>query len=369
MAERIIILGGGVIGLSTAFELRRRGFEVAILEIHSFGGQASGAAAGMLAPYSEIGEDPDDFFRLCLKSLRSFKKWQQDIKEVSQLPFEYTESGSLHCIYHEADLLSMETRQSWQKEFGVEARILEQSALKQLEPELSNEIIGAIHYPEESHVYAPDYVKSLEVACEKSGVELYDHLQEIKLHEWENSIRLTSKDGRVFEGDQLVISSGAWAKEYEDVFSLQFPIYPIRGQICAYQLEPARINHILYSSQGYLVAKENGTLVNGASEDIAGFETSVTEKGIRRLTNWNYHILPFLKQLRPFHQWAGLRPATQDGYPLIGRLQQANRVIFSAGHYRNGILLSPVTAEVVADMVSKQSTSIQMERFAPERFS
>ncbi|MCM2677789.1 glycine oxidase ThiO [Alkalicoccobacillus plakortidis] len=369
MADRMIVLGGGVIGLATAFELRQRGLEVAVLEIKSFGGQASGAAAGMLAPYSEIGEDPDDFFRLCLSSLRLFPKWQADVKKASGLEFEYTESGSLHCVYHEADLLSLSSRQGWQKEFGVEATILNQSATQKLEPELSGEVIGAIHYPEESHVYAPDYVKALEKACERSGVELYDHLEHIKLEEWESGIRLTSKSGQEFEADQLVISSGAWAKEYEDVFSLNFPIYPIRGQICAYQLVPERIKHILYSSQGYLVSKADGTLVNGASEDIAGFETTVTEKGINRLTNWNHHMLPFLQELKPFHQWAGLRPATQDGYPLIGRLQQANRVIFYPGHYRNGILLSAATAKAVADLAVRQLPFISLDRFEPERFS
>ncbi|MDQ0205607.1 glycine oxidase ThiO [Alkalicoccobacillus murimartini] len=369
MSERVIVLGGGVIGLATAFELRQRGMEVAVLEIKSFGGQASGAAAGMLAPYSEIGEDPDDFFRLCLKSLRLYPEWQAQVKEASEYEFEYTESGSLHCVYHEADLLSLSSRQGWQKEFGVEATILNQTAVKKMEPEISDEVIGAIHYPEESHVYAPDYVKALELACANSGVELYDHLEQVDLEEWESTVRLRSKDGRVFEADQLVISSGAWAKEYEDVFSLSFPIYPIRGQICAYQLVPERINHILYSSQGYLVAKADGTLVNGASEDIAGFETTVTEKGIHRLTNWNHHMLPFLKSLTPFHQWAGLRPATQDGSPLIGRLQQAKRVIFSAGHYRNGILLSAVTAKAVADIAVNQKPLISLDRFTPERFS
>lgn len=369
MAEHIIVLGGGVIGLATAFELRLRRLDVTVLEVQAFGGQASGAAAGMLAPYSEIGEDPDDFFKLCLASLRMFPKWQQEVKAASESSFEYTESGSLHCVYHEADLLSLSTRKGWQKEFGAEAHILTGAQTKKLEPELSDDVIGAIHYPEESHVYAPDYVGALEKACERTGVKLYNHLHELTLEEWESGVLVRSKDGRVFEADQLVISSGAWAKEFEELLSLNIPIYPIRGQICAYKLAPERIRHIIYSSQGYLVAKADGTLVNGASEDIAGFETSVTEKGINRLTNWNYRMLPFLKEETPFHQWAGLRPATQDGYPLIGRLQSAGRIIFSAGHYRNGILLSAVTAKAVADLAVKQNPSISLDRFEPERFS
>lgn len=369
MGERIIILGGGVIGLACAFECRRRGHEVIILEKVRCGGQASGAAAGMLAPYSEIGEDPDDFFRLCLASLKLYEKWQQDIKDVSGMDFEYTNSGSLHCVYHAADLLALESRQQWQGEFGAEAEILTGDRLFALEPELSRDILAAMYYPEESHVYAPDYVKSLEEACRKLGVEIYDELEEVFVEEWKSEIKAVSKSGKEFTGDRLVVSNGAWAKELEAVFDLNIPVYPIRGQICAYHIPVGKVKHIIYTSQGYLVPKANGTIVNGASEDIAGFDTRVTEKGINRLTNWNKNVLPFLASAEPFHTWAGLRPATQDGYPLIGKLTKHPTIIFATGHYRNGILLSPVTGHIVADLIAGEMERVPLGMFHPERFS
>ncbi|WP_413380194.1 glycine oxidase ThiO [Alkalihalobacillus sp. 1P02AB] len=369
MGKEIIVLGGGVIGLSAAFELKKRGFNVTVLEKNKCGGQASGAAAGMLAPLSEIGEDPDDFFKLSLESLRLFADWQNEIKNVSNEDFEYKESGSLHVVYHEADLLALQTRLAWQSQWGVTAELLTAEQVKEKEPELSDEIIAAMYYPEESHVYAPGYVKALEAACRQLGVEIYENLGKVELNEVDKSVLLKSDDGQQFEGDELIICSGAWAKELEDFFALSIPIYPIRGQICAYELERERVRHIVYSSQGYVVPKANGTLVNGASEDIAGFQTDVTEKGIFRLTNWNHHIFSFLKTLKPFHTWAGLRPATQDGYPFIGQLKQAKNVIFAAGHYRNGILLSPITAKIVADLVEGKPTLVPIDRFSPERFS
>jgi glycine oxidase len=368
MGERIIILGGGIIGLASAFECKRRGYEVVLLEKVGCGGQASGAAAGMLAPYSEIGEDPDDFFRLCLASLNLYPKWQQDVKDVSGLDFEFTNSGSLHCVYHEADLLALETRQSWQEDFGAKAEIIKGDKLFELEPELSRDIIAAMHYPQESHVYTPDYVKALEEACRVLGVEIYDHLEEVKLISWQENIELEAKNGERFSGDHLVISNGAWAKELEETLDMNIPVYPIRGQICAYEMPVGKVKHIIYTSQGYLVPKANGTLANGASEDIAGFNTTVTEKGIRRLTNWNKNVLPYLTNEIPFHTWAGLRPATQDGYPLIGKLKAAPHVIFATGHYRNGILLSPVTGHIVADLIEGKEDRTPLSLFNPERF-
>ncbi|WP_078428812.1 glycine oxidase ThiO [Alkalihalobacterium alkalinitrilicum] len=369
MGERIVVLGGGIIGLATAFECQRRGHDVTVLEKVACGGQASGAAAGMLAPFSEIGEDPDDFFRLCLESLRLYPKWQEDVKDISGIDFEYSNSGSLHCVYHEADLLALETRLQWQGQFGATAEILYGEDLFKLEKELSREMIAAMYYPEESHVYAPDYVKALEEGCRKLGVKIFDHLEEVHLERWQSEISVCAKNGQKFSGDRLVISNGAWAKELENVFGLNIPVYPIRGQICAYNIPVGKVKHIIYTSQGYLVPKANGTLVNGASEDIAGFDTTVTEKGIRRLTNWNKKVLPFLESEVPFHTWAGLRPATQDGYPLIGGLSNVPEIIFAAGHYRNGILLSPVTAHIVADLLDKKQEIVPLTSFAPERFS
>jgi glycine oxidase len=367
--ERVLILGGGVIGLATAFELSRRNYNVTVLEKTICGGQASGAAAGMLAPYSEIGEDPDDFFQLCLDSLRMYKKWQADVKEIAQMEFEFTESGSLHAVYHDADVLALETRQSWQREWGAKAELISGEKLWKMEPELSKKVKAAMYYPEEAHVFAPDYVKALEVACRLNGVNIIDQLEQVEVMDWSQSITVRAKNGQEFNGDRLIICSGAWSGELEETFGVRIPVYPIRGQICAYEVPVTQIKHIVYTSQGYLVPKANGTLVNGASEDIAGFQTEVTDKGIARLTNWNKHVFPFLENQTPFHTWAGLRPATQDGFPLIGKLEEAPLVVFATGHYRNGILLSPITAVAVADLLDEKQPYKPLRSCKPERFT
>ena len=372
MSSSILVLGGGIIGLSCAFELRRRGFRVTVLEIGKCGGQASGAAAGMLAPFSENTEEPDPFFRLCLESLRLYPDWQRDIKEIAGpgFDFEYTNSGSLYVFYHEADILAMETRMQWQNEYGAAAELLDANGLSKLEPKISPKAAGALYYPRESHVYAPGYVKALEQACRLTGVVIRDGLERVSVSALEGGAAVTAASGERIAGDLLVVCSGAWTGLMEETFGLPIPIYPIRGQICAYETPDMPVNHMVFCSQGYVVTKRNGTLVCGASEDVAGFDTSVTRRGIARLQSWNGKLFPFLAGMQPFHEWAGLRPATNDGFPLIGALKRSPSVIFASGHYRNGILLSPVTAQLVANLIEQRGTGdIPMAAFDPERFN
>ncbi|GGK20304.1 glycine oxidase ThiO [Caldalkalibacillus thermarum] len=365
----LTIVGGGIIGLSIAFECAKRGLKVIVLEKTACGGQATGAAAGMLAPYSEIGEDPDDFFTLCHHSLKLYPDWQQEVRTVSGLAFEYTRSGSLYLAFHEADELALKSRLEWQKEWGVQAEIVRGQALRNLEPHLTQEAVAALYYPDEHHVYTPDFVQALLAACEKMGVHIVQHAGEVRFKEvTADGLLLETGEKGCFSTDQCVLASGAWTSFFEEPLQLRLPIFPIRGQICAYEQGQEEIKHIIFSSQGYVLSKGNGTIVCGASEDIAGFDTSTTEKGISRLVKWSRYLFPFLKDKEPFHCWAGLRPATQDGYPLLGRLRHQPNVILASGHYRNGILLSPVTAKVVADIIEGRQPAVNLKMFDPLRF-
>ncbi|QDH21173.1 FAD-dependent oxidoreductase [Saccharibacillus brassicae] len=421
MNDSFLVLGGGIIGLSCALELRLRGADVTLLEAGACGGQASGAAAGMLAPYSENPDSPDEFFALCRASLDLYPAWQRQVRELSGRDFEYTECGSLYAAYHEADLAALERRLDWQRSRGSSGTILRGGELRAAEPGLSPAVVAALHTPEESHIYAPDFVEALKSACVKVGVQIRERLGELEPTQWARGVEVRASgrgvdgasglgarnagaeaggerqpamqaggqgaaregwaaerspadaagaSGATFRADRLVVCTGAWAGGWAGRFGLRLPVQPIRGQICAYAwgAEQVPLRHMVFGSQGYLVQKANGTLVCGASEDVAGFDTSVTEHGIARLTRWNKRMLPALEKAQPFHRWAGLRPATLDGRPLIGRLPGAERVIFAAGHYRNGILLSPVTAKRVADCAEGREAEPWQHAFRPERF-
>ncbi|MBW7474504.1 glycine oxidase ThiO [Paenibacillus oenotherae] len=369
MPPRILILGGGIIGLSCAFEAVGNGAHVTVIEPGAFGGQASGAAAGMLAPYTENAEQPDAFFRLCLDSLSRYPAWVERIESVSGISAELMGTGSLTVAMHEADVLPLHTRMAWQREFGADAEIVEGGQLHGMEPELSGGAAAALYSPHESHVNAPKLVESLEVACRKLGVHLQANAGDVTVQDTGSGIRVTTSHGGTFDGDKLVVCAGAWACHYAELLGFSIPIHPIRGQICAFDGPLPQVNHMVFSSQAYWVGKQNGTLVCGASEDVAGYDNSVTDRGINRLVRWGPRLLPFLEGREPVIRWAGLRPATLDGWPLIGPVPGKPDIIIAAGHYRNGILLSPVTAAAVGGLLAGRSASESLSSFAPDRFS
>lgn len=364
-------MGGGIIGLSCAFEAARRRYKVILLEPSVPGGQASGAAAGMLAPYSENAEQPDDFFQLCVRSLRMYPDWVRDVEQCSGEDVEWVRSGSLNVFGHEADLLPLQARIRMHNQWGANAEVVTGAALRELEPMLTDKAIAAVYTPEESHVYAPGLVEALLKACRRLGVDIRQHageLERLVLHDDGGATVKMRGLNEAVSGDKLVICSGAWSGQYELWLGIRIPIHPIRGQICSYEGTMQDVRHIVMSSQAYWVGKRNRRIVCGASEDVAGFRSDVTDKGINRLIRSSGRWFPHLSQQQPLHQWAGLRPATVDGRPLLGSVRGNRDVIMAAGHYRNGILLSPVTATIVGDYLDGLERKA-LAAFLPERFS
>lgn len=372
MKPSVLIVGGGIVGLSCAFEAAALGYDATVLERDDIGGQASGAAAGMLAPFSENGDGPDAFFRLCLESLRLYPEWVRRVEGASGLRAEWMRTGSLQIALHEADLLPLRTRLAWQRPFGP-VETVDGAALRKLEPGLSERAVAALYCPEESHVHAPKLVAALAQACRNAGVRLVARAGDIRRADLgeADGVRIETAEGGTHRADLAVWCAGAWTSLHGGWLGLSETVHPIRGQICAYEGWPGEVRHMVFSSQAYWVRKADGSLVCGASEDVAGFDRSVTEAGIRRLTRWSGRMFPFLEGVAPARTWAGLRPATPDGWPLLGPLRELPRVFVAAGHYRNGILLSPATAAAAGEWLAANGriAAARLAPFAPERFT
>ncbi|MEF2247562.1 glycine oxidase ThiO [Paenibacillus sp. IITD108] len=370
MSQSVIILGGGIIGLSCAYEAAKRNYKVTLIEPGLLGGQASGAAAGMLAPYSEQLEQPDAFFQLCRQSLLMYERWTQEIEQLSKRSVGLINCGSLYVCKHEADIQPLLTRLLWQNEWQAGMEQLEREELLQLEPQLSKDIVAGLYSPAESHVDAPQLVRALIACCQMLRVRLIEQAGAIEAVE-QTDAGITVKyaaELKSIRAERLIVCSGAWTSLYESSFNLALPVHPIRGQICAYKNNAVTPAHLIFSAHAYWVMKTDGRLICGASEDVAGYNTETTEQGIGRLVRASENWLPALKRQKLFSSWAGLRPATKDGLPLIGPIDRTGRIIIAAGHYRNGILLSPVTALIAADLLDNYLSS-SISPFHPARFT
>lgn len=383
MSRRVLVLGGGIVGLACAFEAAGRGFAVTVIEPGRPGGQASGAAAGMLAPYAENGDRPDPFFLLCLESFRLYPDWLRRIEEAAgaECPaIGWTSSGSLTLAFHEADLLPLRARTEWQNRYGAAAQLVDRTELMRLEPGLTAAAAGGVICPGECHVQAPALVAALEAACRRSGVTIaagtgiVTGLRAAGAAGPASSAPAVTVDtahGGSFRGDRAVVCAGAWSGSYAEWLGISIPVHPIRGQIISYATAGGEMRHMVFSPQAYWVAKGNGTIVCGASEDAAGFDASVTERGIGRLQRCSARTFAFLKERPPLHSWAGLRPATADGRPLLGPVPGRPQIVMAAGHYRNGILLAPATAKAVCGLLEGRTDALRtpLGAFAPGRFA
>ncbi|MEK0316353.1 glycine oxidase ThiO [Cohnella sp. 56] len=373
MTRTLLVLGGGIVGLSCAYEALQQGWRVTVAERGALGGQASGAAAGMLAPYYENGEAPDAFFGLCMDSFDRYPSWIAEVEADSGLRTGFVRSGSLHVVRHDADRLSLAGRMAWQSANGASMEWLDEAGLARAEPALPPGFAGALYCADEAHVQAPLLVKALIRACRRRGAQLLPLAGELTDAESDASGGVSvqfEEYGRI-SADAVCCCLGAWSGRLAAWLGLRIPVHPIRGQICAYDPAPIALRHIVFGPQAYWVGKPDGSLICGASEDEAGFDRTVTDAGIGRLVRAGGRLLPALSGVAPARSWAGLRPATLDGRPLIGPVPGHRAVFMAAGHYRNGILLSPATAAAFGEWLAaggRPESGASRHAFRPGRF-
>ncbi len=365
----IVVVGGGIIGCSIAWHLARAGIRVAVVERGRVGGQASGAAAGMLAPISEA-DGPGPFLDLGLASLAVFPEVAGQLREETGIDVEYVPSGLLRVALDEAEAVALAARVAWQREAGLSVEWLDGAGARAVEPAVG-EVTAAVYYPQEHHVFSPRLVQAFAMAAARRGVRFLEGVEVtgfVTDGDRVLGVRVAgAPDGETLAAGQVVIAAGAWTGLCAAWLGVALPVTPVRGQIIALQQLPPAPGRIVFSDRGYAVAKVDGTVVVGATEDRAGFDSRVTAAGVAYLAALGPRLAPTLEAACFRHAWAGLRPWSADDLPLIGPVPGWRGVAVAAGHYRNGILLSPVTGRLVADALT--GAAPWPVAFAPGRFS
>ncbi len=357
--QDVIVIGGGVVGLSIARELAGRK-SVLLLDRGSTGQGTSRAAAGMLTPLSEADEQ-DAFLHLCLASHLMYDKFVEDLQAETALDVGYSKAGLLFLASTEEAAGVLRRRYDWQKKAGFEIELLCAEDVHKMEPLITAPIVSAGYLPGDRSVTPRKLVNALRESCLKRGVEIRTGLHVEGISQYAVHVG----DLRL-EAEHIVIASGVWSSELRGL-SPAIPVFPRKGQILSLGMPPGSFQRMIRWSGSYFVPRQSGELVVGATNEDAGFDLSNTVAGVGRLLNDAMQISTHTGSYPILETWTGLRPATPDGLPILGP-SAISGVSYATGHYRNGVLLAPITARIMSDLIENRQPSMDIGPYSPARF-
>lgn len=365
----VVIVGGGVIGCALAVELAARGLEVTVVERGQPGEEASGAAAGMLTPQAD-GTAPSPFFDLALESRNLYPEWARDLYEETNLDVGYRRTGLLRCELGESGDERILASFLWQKKAGLPLeRVLPETLAGELDGRLSPEVRGALFFPEEAMVDPRLLVRALWILAERRGVQFLTGTAALRFRVEEGVCRGVETEAGPIEAQNVVDAAGAWAP-FDPTAPVTIPVKPVRGQIVSLAIRGKPLPVIVSSDEAYLAPRPDGTVLIGSTVEFVGYEKAVTGEAVARLLSAAFRLVPSLGAARFVAAWSGLRPGTPDGLPILGPCETPG-LWFATGHFRNGVLLAPLTARLLAQLLTGSSvrdlSPFSIERFEPVR--
>ncbi len=364
----VLIVGGGVIGLSLARRLHVRGAgSIAIVERGKPGHEASFAAAGMLAPNAE-NEAVDDFYRLCDESRLMFPELAGELKDETGIDIELDRSGTLYAAFTEEDSIHLDSRFARQQEAGIQLERLSAAETLQAEPRISENVRESLYFPNDWQVENRKLLSALEAYARLNGIKIIDETRADTLILESSRVIGITAGGRRILGGTTVLATGAWTSliKIGDA-SVPFAVKPIRGQMISFAMPRRFFERVIYSPRGYLVPRADGRILAGATVEDLGFDDSTTMEAVGQLRTSAAEIAPLLSAAEVAENWAGLRPYAGDGLPVIGPVPGYDGLFAATAHYRNGILLAPITAKIVAEEIVSGTGSEYPRLFGPER--
>jgi glycine oxidase len=365
----VAIVGAGLIGLALAAELAERGAAVTVYDAGEPGRGASWAGAGMLAPFSEDDGGTHDpaLHALCVASLARYEPFVAHLRERSGVDPKLERTGTLHAASEPERLARLVAQAHRARAAGVAVTTLDRAAALAAEPLLGARTLGAIRFADEGRVDNRRLGRALLATCERLGVAIEREAAGIALEA--NARRaLGVRTSRGYRAAGTVVNAcGAWAGELAGVPAAhRVAVQPVAGEMLALAMPAGAMTSTVWVPGAYLVPRSDGRLLVGATVERRGFDVRVTAAGVRGLLDAALGAAPALGAFAVSETWAGLRPGSHDGRPYLGVTSLEGYVV-AAGHYRNGILLAPITAAAVAAVVCGEAPPLDLAPFAPER--
>jgi glycine oxidase len=363
----VIVVGAGIIGVTVADALASRGVSVTVLDMRSIGRGASQASAGMLAPFTEAhGGSP--LLTLGVRSLGMFDTLVEGLRADTGASIEYGRTGTLEVAFDTRGAAELAAAKQTLDGLGVPADLLDQAGVRSVEPTVSTEVIAGLLTRPHGYVGVEGLMRALVHRARAAGAVFESPVEGIGVEERGSTVELRI-GGRRETADFIVIAAGSWSGRVRVKNLPALPVRPVRGQLLQLAwTSPTRPSRIVWGPRAYLVPWSTGSLLVGATVEDAGFDERATAEGVRDLTSAAIELLPGAARARFDAVRVGLRPALPDGLPAIGPFRGATRVVAATGHFRNGVLLAPVTGEIVARYVLEGVADEAMKVTSPDRF-
>jgi glycine oxidase len=346
----VVIVGGGVIGLTIARALALRGVrDVCLVERGNLGTEASWAAAGMLLPQVEA-DAQDAFFDLACQSRDLYPAFAAALREETGIDVELDTTGTLYLAHTEHDYEEIEKRYDWQTRAGLLVERLSAAEARELEPCISESTLGALRFPKDIQVENRRLLSALANRVKKLGVTMLTQTAVAAVLLEGNRVCGVQTARGAISSATVVIAAGTWSsfiKPHPPIPTIE----PVRGQMVCLEAKPQLTRHVIYSPRGYLVPRQDGRLLAGSTSENAGFAKCVTAGGIAGILRNALEISGAIADLPVVDTWAGLRPRAPDGLPVLGPCGEIDGLFCATGHYRNGILLAPLTGELISEAI------------------
>lgn len=361
----VAVAGGGLIGGSIALELARAGLSVALFDRQTPGKEASWAGAGILSPAPESAAMVS-LVELSKASMALYPEFVRAVEEISGQTVGYRPKGTVQALFSSNAREELSTIIALHHGLGLKAEPLNARDAQELEPSLSEELEAAVLRPEEASVDNRELTKSVLEAAHRSGVAIFAGCPvKAILSEGQRCVGLQTAEENAY-AEWTVIAAGCFSAQIRGAETIA-PVRPAKGQMVALRADHVKIERVLWSEKIYLVPREDGRILAGATVEDTGFEKNLTAGGLERVLAAAIELAPSLADARVEESWAGLRPNSPDHLPILGP-GDLDGLIVATGHFRNGISLAPVTARLVCEWITQQRVSVDWERFSPLRF-
>lgn len=354
----ILIIGGGISGLLTARELRLAGRDVTIIDKSLAGRESSWAGGGILLPIYPWRQ-PSAISDLVINSLEKYPALNQELLQATGIDPELSECGMLICKNPD-----LEDAVSWCRQRGIDYQTPPAERLAGLQTTLRQ----PLWLPEIGQIRNPRLLKSLKVYLLQLGVTFVENTEIRRIEVTKRRIIQMETRQQSFAPKELIVSTGAWTanflQEYLPNASLILPITPIKGQMLLFDAQPDTLPHMILDGDEYLIPRRDGKILAGSTVEAAGFDKSTTREARDKLYQFATELFPVLKQYPVSHHWAGLRPGTPQGIPYIGRHPEFDNLSINVGHFRNGLVMGPASARLLADLILERPTALDPTPYA-----